>query len=121
MIAAAYAAHGNRQASDRLGLLKELNDTHRGSGFSFTDLAAGLAGARVGEFATNRTPDAMLIQDKLARSTNDNDFMPNVSALPEHLEPAEFDARFHGSDSPEFQQLMQQIDLDINALPILNH
>jgi hypothetical protein len=121
LIAAAYAAHGNRQASDRLGLLKELNDTHRGSGFSFTDLAAGLAGARVGEFATNRSPDAMLLQDKLARSANDNDFMPNVSALPEHLKPAEFNARFHGSDSPEFQQLMLQIDLDINALPILSH
>ena len=121
LIAAAYAAHGNRQASDRLGLLKELNDTQRGSGFSFTDLAAGLTGARIGEFATSRSADAMLLQDKLARSTDDNDFMPNVSALPEHLKPAEFDAQFHDSDSEEFRQLMLQIDLDINKLPALSH
>ena len=121
LIAAAYAAHGNRQASDRLGLLKELNDTQRGSGFSFTDLAAGLAGAHVGEFATSRSPDAMLLQDKLARSANDNDFMPNVSALPEHLKPAEFDTRFHDSDSAEFQRLMGQIESAIDALPVLSH
>jgi hypothetical protein len=63
----------------------------------------------------------MLLQDKLARSANDNDFMPNVSALPEHLKPAEFDTRFHDSDSVEFQRLMREIESAIDALPVLSH
>jgi len=47
--------------------------------------------------------------------------MPNVSALPEHLKPAEFNTRFHDSDSTEFQRLIGQIESAIVALPVLSH
>ena len=51
-ISAALAAHAGSPLSDAIGLYREVDDSRRGSGFSFNDLAADRAGTRFGELAT---------------------------------------------------------------------
>ena len=51
-ISAALAAGAGGPFADAVGVYKEVDDSRRGSGFSFADIAADRAGARFGEAAT---------------------------------------------------------------------
>ena len=46
-VSAALAAHAGGPLSDAIGLYKEVDDSRRGSGFSFNDIAADRAGTTV--------------------------------------------------------------------------
>lgn len=48
MASAAITAYSNTKLSDAIGIYKETADSHIGSGFSFSDIAANRAGARFG-------------------------------------------------------------------------
>lgn len=117
MTSAAFALAGQRTLTDAIGLIKELNDTHSGSGFSFTDLAADRAGTVFGKRAA-QPRYARRIQGVLAASTDDTVFMPNVGDLPERLRSAEFFERFRDVHSPEFERLKQLIDERIDRLSL---
>ncbi|QXP94140.1 hypothetical protein [Methylococcus capsulatus] len=117
MTSAAFALAGQRTLTDAIGLIKELNDTHSGSGFSFTDLAADRAGTVFGKRAT-QPQYARRIQGILAASTDDAVFMPNVGDLPERLRGAEFFERFRDVYSPQFERLTQLIDERIDRLSL---
>lgn len=117
MTSAAFALAGQRTLADAIGLVKELNDTHSGSGFSFTDLAANRAGTIFGRRAA-QPRYARRIQGVLAAGTDDSVFMPNVGDLPERLRGAEFFERFRDVYSPEFERLKQLIDERIDRLSL---
>jgi hypothetical protein len=117
MISAAFALTGQRALTDAIGLAKELNDTHSGSGFSFTDLAANRAGTTFGKRAA-QPRYARRIQGVLAAGADDAVFMPNVGDLPEHLRGAEFSQRFRDVYSPEFKRLKRLIDERIDRLSL---
>lgn len=117
MTSAALALAGQRTLTDAIGLIKELNDTHSGSGFSFTDLAANRAGTVFGKRAA-QPRYARRIQGVLAAGTDDAVFMPNVGDLPERLRGAEFFERFRDVYSPEFERLKQLIDERIDRLSL---
>jgi hypothetical protein len=117
MTSAAFTLAGQRTLTDAIGLVKELNDTHSGSGFSFTDLAADRAGTVFGKRAT-QPRYARRIQSVLAAGTDDAVFMPNVGDLPERLHGAEFFERFRDVYSPEFERLKQLIDERIDQLSL---
>ncbi|WP_228719965.1 hypothetical protein [Methylococcus geothermalis] len=117
MTSAAFALAGQRTLADAIGLAKELNDTHSGSGFSFTDLAADRAGTVFGKRAA-QPRYARRIQGILAAGTDDAVFMPNVGDLPERLRGAEFFERFRDVYSPEFERLKQLIDERIDRLSL---
>lgn len=118
MASAALAISGHRALADMVGLAKEINDTHSGSGFSFVDLAADRAGALFGKAAVKSAETARRVQDIMSRDADESLFMPTIRDLPEHLGPEEFERRFKTIESPEFQLLKQQIEERIAACPL---
>jgi uncharacterized protein YfiM (DUF2279 family) len=58
VISAALAAWAGEPAANAIGVYKEIDDSRRGSGFSFADLAADRAGTRFGEVLAWRPGNA---------------------------------------------------------------
>lgn len=115
---AAMTVAGTNTLTELLGLAKEMNDTHGGSGFSFVDLAADQAGSLLGKLATRSAEDARRVQRILSEHSDERLFMPSVQDLPENLDPAGFRARFKDLDSPEFHAVRALIGTRIRALPL---
>ncbi|NJD06959.1 MAG: hypothetical protein FIA97_10750 [Methylococcaceae bacterium] len=115
MASAALAISGHRALADMVGLAKEINDTHSGSGFSFIDLAADRAGTRFGKQAVRSAVEARRVQEVLSASSDDSVFMPSLRDLPENLSPAAFAERFRDIESAQFQQLKDRIEERIAA------
>lgn len=115
MGSAVMAISGHRALADMVGLAKEINDAHSGSGFSFTDLAADRAGALFGKAAVASADEALRVQRILSQTIDTSVFMPNIGDLPENLGVADFAERFKEIDSPEFQAVKLQIESRIAA------
>lgn len=115
LASAALAARGDSVLSDAVGLFKEISDTDRGSGFSFTDIAADRAGTRFGELAARSVDDARRVQALLADGVSDTDLVPPVRDLPEHLDTHAFQAQFQYVGSPAYQDMMREIEHRIDA------
>ena len=101
-----------------IGLVKELHDTHDGSGFSFIDLAADEAGAFFGKGAIASSDMARHFQNLLRQSNEENLFIPVLRDLPESMKSAEFESRFSEVGSPEYTAVKNEIDKRIKALPL---
>jgi len=117
LIAAALAANGGSRFANALGLAKEEDDAKRGSGFSFTDLAADRAAARLGERLIGVT--AAATQQRLAHASQDSDLMPDFKDLPEFMATDEFARRFGPVGSPRYQAVIQAIDNKLMLHPLL--
>lgn len=117
MGSAVLAISGHRTLADVVGLAKEINDTHSGSGFSFTDLAADRAGSMFGKTAV-KVERAAKVQVLLSQGPDESVFMPVIKDLPENLGPADFAERFKEIDSAEFQDIKRQIEERIAACPL---
>lgn len=115
---AALTLSGHNTLADMIGLAKEMNDTHNGSGFSFVDLAADQAGVLFGKMAVRSEETARKAQEILGQSADESVFMPAIKDLPENLNPVDFAERFKDIDSPEFQALKSQIEARILACPL---
>lgn len=115
LTSAALAARGDGSLSDAVGLFKEITDTDRGSGFSFTDIAADRSGSRFGELATRSAADARRVQSRLAAGVVEKDIMPPARDLPEHMKTDAFRDRFGEVGSPAYQAMMDEIERRIDA------
>ena len=107
---AVLAISGHRAFADMVGLAKEFNDTHGGSGFSFIDLAADRAGALFGKMAVSSEETARRVQAILSQNSEESIFMPAIKDLPESLAAEDFAQRFGDIDSPEFQEMKKKIE-----------
>lgn len=116
MISAALTVNGSSRMANAIGLIKEEEDATKGSGFSFTDLAANHAGVRLGETATGDS--AVRIQQKLATARSDADLLPDFRNLPEFMPQAEFERRFGPVGSPRYQKIIARIDARLAAHPL---
>jgi hypothetical protein len=112
-ISAALSVNGGSRLANAIGLIKEEEDAGKGSGFSFTDLAANRAGVRLGEHATGS--EAARWRNSLATARDDAALMPDFSDLPEFMPQAEFDRRFGPVGSPRYLQIIQRIDTRLAA------
>lgn len=117
-ISAAIAANVAAPLSDAIGLYKEIDDSRGGSGFSFSDIAADLAGTRFGELAVSNKESALRVQRKVTGGVRDSDILPKVVDLPEFMPEAEFRKRFGGIGSPAYKRMMDDIERRIAALPL---
>lgn len=115
LVSAALAADSGSPLADLIGLYKELSDARSGSGFSFNDLAANRAGTRLGELAVG---DPARLQQRLTAAVHDEDFMPDVSDLPEFMTQQEFRRRYGAPGSPAFQRQMSDIEDRLGATPL---
>jgi hypothetical protein len=116
LISAALAAESGSPLADAIGLYKEVADARHGSGFSFGDLAADRAGARLG-LAARRDP--LRLQTALAAGQPDSALLPPVHDLPENMPEAEFHRRFGGVGTPAYQAVVRDIEARLDRLPLL--
>jgi len=116
VISAAITVNGGSRLANAIGLIKEEEDAHKGSGFSFTDLAANRAGVKLGERATSEA--AAQVQQRLAAARHDADLLPDFRDLPEFMPQAEFDRRFGPIGSSRYQRLIDRIDARLAAHPL---
>jgi len=112
---AVLAIAGHRALADMVGLAKEFNDTHGGSGFSFIDLAADRGGALFGKLAVSSEESARRVQEILSQTADESAFMPTVRDLPENLKAEDFARQFGDIDSPQFLAMKKQIEERIAA------
>ncbi|MDP1757561.1 MAG: hypothetical protein Q8L38_08975, partial [Pseudohongiella sp.] len=115
-LSAALSINGGSRLANAIGLLKEEEDAGKGSGFSFTDLAADRAGVRLGERATGDA--AAHVRQQLAAARTDADLLPDVRDLPEFMPQAEFDRRFGPVGSARYQRIIERIDTRLDAHPL---
>jgi hypothetical protein len=118
LTSAALAARGDSSLSDAVGLFKEIADSDGGSGFSFTDIAADRAGTRFGEVATGSRDNALSVQQIVATGLRDEQLMPSVGDLPEHLDAATFRRRFGEVGSPDYRRVMDDIERRIDGIAL---
>ena len=101
-----------------IGEFKELMDRSAdGSGYSFVDLAADIAGVEFAVAATNPS-SANSVQNILAGNIDERLFFPKIEGLPEGLSKNEFTQQFTEVDSPEYLKMVQNINQRIAKLPI---
>ena len=113
--AAAISASGGSALARYLGRRKELADFDTGSGFSFSDLAADLAGAHFGHLAVTQPGG---FQRAVVHLRDEQALLPNVKGLPDHLSRSKFQHRFGHPDSPAYRRLVSAIERRIQALPL---
>lgn len=113
LISAVIAIEGGGPVADAIGLYKEVADTRGGSGFSFNDLAADLAGKRLGLLA-QQSP--LRLQQLGAGPVREADFMPEVADLPEFLSAERLQQEYGGPAGPGYQAMMARIEARVAAL-----
>lgn len=119
LISAAIAAAAGSPLADAVGLHKEVADARGGSGFSFNDIAADRAGARLGELASASQARALELARAISKGVRESDFMPDAADLPEFMSQQEFDRRFGGVDGPGYRKMMAAIEARIASRPLL--
>jgi hypothetical protein len=117
-LSAFIAAVAGAPAAELAGTLKELRDTRLGSGFSFSDLAADRAGTRLGQAAAASPDAARQLQTRASGDLEEQDLMPILDGLPDHLSEAEFARRFTGRASPAYDRIVADIDRRVDALDL---
>ncbi|GBL05176.1 hypothetical protein [Glaciecola sp. KUL10] len=101
-----------------VGEFKELMDRRRGgSGYSFVDLAADMAGAHFAAMAMEPNY-AQRLQAVLANRANESLFFPSVEGLEEGMNKAQFKAKYGEVDSPRYKAVVADIEARLNSLPI---
>lgn len=115
LVSAAMVTEGTAPLANAVGLNKEVTDSRGGSGFSFNDMAANLAGTRFGELALR---DPARLQALLAGGIREDSLVPDISDLPEFLTAAEFTRQFGGVGGVEYTRLQADIERRVGALPL---
>lgn len=118
IISAALNVLSHSAMSLAIGEFKELMDRAKGgSGYSFVDLAADMAGNALAEAVRNDEKRIWVI-NHLSQANNEQDLMPRVDHLQEGLSVEAFKAQFGEVDSAVYRQLIEQIAADIKAMPL---
>jgi hypothetical protein len=117
VISAGLYAATTGTAAFGMGELKELLDSNDGgSGFSFDDMAADLAGVRFASaFLDAPAAEWPAMLEAIER---ESDLVPSTEGLPGGMTQAEFEARFGDVDSPAYRAMVAEIRRRVDALPL---
>jgi hypothetical protein len=118
LVSAGLAVSAGSRLSNFIGIAKEVDDSGKGSGFSFADLAADKAGVRMGELAAGSLETALIFQQRMGGIEQETDFMPRIDGLPEGIRQLEFQKRYTDLDSNSYALVNGEIDKRINACPV---
>lgn len=116
--AAAIAASAGVGIAEVLANSKEVHDARYGTGFSFSDMTANVAGVTLGETSTADQASARHLQQMLARAGSESDYMPEPRTDSDGMDEASFTARFGDRTSPAYLQRLQEIEYSVMALPL---
>lgn len=109
LISGALNALSGTAWSNAIGVDKEMKDSDGGSGFSFVDLMADIAGNKLAQAALS-TDSALKIQSRLANLTDEKSIMGEISGLPEGLTKKEFILEYGNSNSDEYMTVIREIE-----------
>jgi hypothetical protein len=108
--------------SRAVGEFKELLDAGRGgSGFSFADLAADMAGVKLAERLLDKSGDGWRAQTMLAETTDERVFFPVIGDLPEGLSQKQFELEYGDLKDPRYRLLVTEIEHRLTLLPLYSH
>ena len=113
LISAALTALAGARSAETAGVGKELRDADGGSGFSFCDLCADLAGI---EFAQGVQSGALPIS-RLARGFRVSDYLPDLAGFVDDLSHRAFVEQFGSTSDRRFHAMRAKIRERISTLP----
>ncbi|MBT8146162.1 MAG: hypothetical protein KJN90_04870 [Gammaproteobacteria bacterium] len=119
LVSAALTVGAGSSLADTIGLLKELDDSQGGSGFSFTDIGADRSGVRFAELAADPATAAALQRLMVEQPTEDL-FMAEFRDLPESMAESDFVARYGGVGEPAYNTIMADIESRIAAMRLFS-
>ncbi len=135
VVSAALVPLVGSEVAQSAGILKEIRDAQGGSGFSFADLSADLAGIAFARHLLSTAPPIRVEQQppSLAAPASTSDtrlsladvaetftierFMPDQCNLPEGLSWKAFLDHYGSTTDPRFQRQVEAIQKRIRALP----
>lgn len=118
IISAAIKVLSQEELSLAIGEFKELMDRAMGgSGYSFVDLAADMAGVRFARVATS-PQFARDLQNAVIYASDEAVIMPAIDGLPEGLSKQSFEQRFGGVDTPAYQKQVDHINARLKAITL---
>ncbi|QJR80372.1 hypothetical protein CA267_006080 [Alteromonas pelagimontana] len=121
IISAALQLHSEQALTFAIGEFKELMDRSMdGSGYSFVDLTADMAGVELARAASN--PEfARELQQQLINAEDESLIMPDIDGLVEGLSKAQFELRFDKVDSEAYLQEVAKIRSRLQEMPLYQH
>lgn len=115
LLSAALHFAGGRGITDFIGEVKEVSDTGKASGFSFTDICADRTGVRLSEVAIS---DPRRVQSVLSGPLDEDDMFPKVRDFPEGLTMEQFQAEYGDRGTPKFNKMIAEMDRRIASIPL---
>jgi len=115
---AAMTANVGADIAEILSTSKEAHDARYRSGFSFSDLAANIAGIAFGSAATSSPESALDLQERLATATQETDYMPIVARDYTGLTEDDFSQQYQDRVSQAYLDRVAEINTQIAVLPI---
>jgi len=116
--AAAIAASAGVGVAAVLSNSKEVHDARHGTGFSFSDMTANVAGTMLGRISTSSPQTARLIQQRLMRAESESDYMPVPRTDADGLDEETFTAEFGDRNGPAYLGRIREIEESVHALPL---
>ncbi|GGW80217.1 hypothetical protein [Alteromonas halophila] len=101
-----------------IGEFKELMDRAMGgSGYSFVDLSADMAGVAFANVATDPAYAAH-VQSVIINASDESVIMPEIDGLPEGFSKQQFEAQYGQVDSPAYRQQVARINARLRRIDI---
>lgn len=118
VISAAIKILSQQGISSAIGEFKELMDrAEGGSGFSFADLAADMAGVKLAVAALSPN-SALKVQSSLASATSESVFFASIEGLPEGVSKEQFASQYQHVNSKAYLAMLQLINGRLDALSL---
>lgn len=114
---AAIAAYADNDMANLLSIYKEVQDSRRNSGFSFSDITANQIGTRIGELSNRGQNSALQLQRFFSQMQREIEYMPLVGP-PDGISEAEFIAQYGNRNSEAYLNRMDSIESTITQLAI---
>ncbi|PCJ27304.1 MAG: hypothetical protein COA96_03720 [SAR86 cluster bacterium] len=115
LVSAGLALSAGTGLADSIGLLKEMEDSQGGSGFSFTDIGADRTGVRFAELATASQAQAKSMQEMLALNSDEDVFMAEFRDLPESMPEETFKRIYGGVGTAAYNNVIDDIERRISS------
>ena len=118
LVSAAMKLVSNDATGDSVGVFKEHIDSQAGgSGFSFADLLANMAGIRFAELATGSERGAAAVQSALGSTFDVENVFPFAADLPEGLSAEEVERDYGGVQGAGYQRVLREMQYRLEELP----
>jgi hypothetical protein len=118
LLSAAIQILSQRDVSMAIGEFKELMDRAiGGSGYSFVDLAADMAGIKLAT-GLNDPKLAAILVERLIANNSENGFFPDINGLQEGIGKQQFVQRFGVVDSPAYKKQVAEIERRLSVVPV---